>query len=121
MYMYVHVYTPTMCPLCTECMHKKISIISGNSVVPVGEASVMIAVSSEHRKEALEAVSYAIDRVKCTATIWKKAMIIHVYILLFTHHMYIMSCMFTCMLMQEVYEDEDEQWKENKECVWLQT
>lgn len=22
--------------------------------------------------------------------------------------------------MQEVYEDEAEEWKENKECVWLQ-
>ena len=32
----------------------------------------MIAVSAEHRKEALEAVSYAIDQVKGTATIWKK-------------------------------------------------
>ena len=43
-----------------------------NRVVPVGEASVMIAVSAEHRKEALEAVSYAIDQVKSTAAIWKK-------------------------------------------------
>ena len=42
------------------------------SVVPVSEASVMIAVSSEHRTEALDAVSYAIDQVKSTATIWKK-------------------------------------------------
>lgn len=43
-----------------------------DSVVPVCEASVMIAVSAEHRKEALEAVAYAIDTVKSTATIWKK-------------------------------------------------
>ena len=43
-----------------------------DSVVPVSEASVMIAVSSEHRREALDAVSYAIDQVKSTATIWKK-------------------------------------------------
>ena len=42
------------------------------SVVPVCEASVMIAVSAEHRKEAIEAVAYAIDTVKSTATIWKK-------------------------------------------------
>ena len=32
----------------------------------------MIAVSAEHRKEAIEAVAYAIDQVKSTATIWKK-------------------------------------------------
>ena len=31
-----------------------------------------IAVSSEHRKEALEAVAYIIDQIKSTATIWKK-------------------------------------------------
>ena len=43
-----------------------------HSVVPVGEASVMIAASSEHRKEAIEAVAHAIDSVKATATIWKK-------------------------------------------------
>ena len=42
------------------------------SAVPVCEASVMIAVSAEHRKEAIEAVAYAIDQVKSTATIWKK-------------------------------------------------
>ena len=40
--------------------------------MPVGEASVMIAASSEHRKEAIEAVAHAIDAVKATATIWKK-------------------------------------------------
>ena len=42
------------------------------SVVPVSEASVIIAVSSTHRKEAIEAVAFAIDAVKSTATIWKK-------------------------------------------------
>ena len=41
-------------------------------MVPVSEASVMIAVSAEHRREALDAVSYAVDQVKSTATIWKK-------------------------------------------------
>ena len=45
---------------------------SRHRVVPVGEASVMIAASSEHRKEAIEAVAHAIDAVKSTATIWKK-------------------------------------------------
>ena len=32
----------------------------------------MIAASSEHRKEAIEAVAHTIDAVKATATIWKK-------------------------------------------------
>ena len=36
------------------------------------EASVMIAVSATHRKEAIQAVTCAIDQVKSVATIWKK-------------------------------------------------
>ena len=42
------------------------------SIVPVSEASIIVAVSSQHRREALEAVSYAIDAVKASAAIWKK-------------------------------------------------
>lgn len=56
--------------------------------VKVTEASVIIAISSPRRKEALQAVSYAIDKLKATVPIWKK----------------------------EIYEDGTGQWKENKEC-----
>ena len=45
-------------------------------MVPVSEASVIIAVSAEHRREAIEAVACAIDALKGTATIWKKVMYI---------------------------------------------
>ena len=38
----------------------------------IGEASVGIAVSSAHRKEAIEACHYAIDRRKQIVPIWKK-------------------------------------------------
>lgn len=38
----------------------------------IGEISVLIAVSAAHRKAALEACHYAIDRLKETAPIWKK-------------------------------------------------
>eukprot|EP01102_Stenamoeba_stenopodia_P020451 TRINITY_DN795_c0_g1_i1.p1 TRINITY_DN795_c0_g1~~TRINITY_DN795_c0_g1_i1.p1 ORF type:complete len:193 (-),score=52.03 TRINITY_DN795_c0_g1_i1:66-644(-) len=41
-------------------------------VVPVGEASVLIVISSAHRRESLDAVSFAIDKVKERVTIWKK-------------------------------------------------
>ncbi len=41
-------------------------------VVGVGQASVVVAVSSVHRKEALEACSFAIDQIKATVPIWKK-------------------------------------------------
>jgi molybdopterin synthase catalytic subunit len=61
-----------------------------NRVVPIMEASVIVGVSSEHRRESLEAVSYAIDAVKGVATIWKK----------------------------EIYADGTNEWKANKECSW---
>jgi len=38
----------------------------------IGEASVAIIVSAPHRKEALEACAYAIERLKADAPIWKK-------------------------------------------------
>ena len=38
----------------------------------IGDISVAIAVSSEHRKEAFEAGRYAIDSLKQTVPIWKK-------------------------------------------------
>lgn len=40
--------------------------------VPVGEASVVIAVSSVHRKDAFEACRFAIDTLKRDVPIWKK-------------------------------------------------
>ena len=41
-------------------------------VVPISEASVVIAISSVHRKDSLEAVQYCIDTLKATVPIWKK-------------------------------------------------
>jgi molybdopterin synthase catalytic subunit len=38
----------------------------------IGEASVVIAVSSRHRAAAFDACRYAIDRLKQIAPIWKK-------------------------------------------------
>lgn len=38
----------------------------------IGEASVAIAVSSAHRKEAIEACHFAIDLLKKTVPVWKK-------------------------------------------------
>ncbi|EAU93137.1 molybdenum cofactor synthesis 2 [Coprinopsis cinerea okayama7 len=56
--------------------------------VPVGEPSIVIAVSSPHRKEAFRACEYILEEVKQKAQIWKR----------------------------EFYEGEDEStavWKEN--------
>ncbi|KAI9228570.1 MAG: molybdopterin synthase catalytic subunit-like protein [Piptocephalis tieghemiana] len=41
-------------------------------LVPPGEASVVIAVASAHRRESLEAVHYLIDALKESVPIWKK-------------------------------------------------
>jgi len=38
----------------------------------IGEASVVIAVSAAHRREAFEACHFAIDRLKQTVPIWKR-------------------------------------------------
>ncbi|MEC1678591.1 molybdenum cofactor biosynthesis protein MoaE [Bacillus mojavensis] len=41
-------------------------------VLDIGEAAVVIAVSSPHRKAAYEANEYAIERIKQIVPIWKK-------------------------------------------------
>ena len=38
----------------------------------IGEASLMVAIASPHRKEAFEACAYSIDRIKQIVPIWKK-------------------------------------------------
>ena len=38
----------------------------------IGEASIVVAVASPHRKEAFEACQWAVDEVKSRVPIWKK-------------------------------------------------
>lgn len=61
------------------------SIYHRLGTVPVGEASIVIAVSSPHRKEAFVACEYILEQVKLKVPIWKK----------------------------EVYEKGEPEWKEN--------
>ena len=51
---------------------RHIAMVHRIGVVPVGEASVEIAVSSTHRREAIAAAAYAIDALKDRVPIWKK-------------------------------------------------
>lgn len=51
---------------------RSLSIRHRTGVLDVGEASVFIAVSAEHRADAFDACRYAIDRLKQIAPIWKK-------------------------------------------------
>ena len=55
--------------------------------VKIGEASVVLAFASPHRKDALNACAWAIDELKRVVPVWK----------------------------QEVYADEGADWKANKE------
>jgi len=50
----------------------RVAIVHRVGVVPLGEASVAIAVSAPHRRDAIEACHYCIDALKLVAPIWKK-------------------------------------------------
>ncbi|XP_075934390.1 molybdopterin synthase catalytic subunit-like isoform X2 [Anarhichas minor] len=58
--------------------------------VKVGEASVAMAISSPHRHDGQQAIRHCIERLKANLPIWKK----------------------------EVYDTQEESWKENAECPW---
>ncbi len=49
-----------------------IAIVHRIGNVPIGEASVIIAVSAPHRDDAFKACRYAIDELKKRVPIWKK-------------------------------------------------
>ncbi len=51
---------------------EQVAIVHRIGVVPLGEASVVIAVSAGHRQAAFEACHFAIDRLKEVVPIWKK-------------------------------------------------
>lgn len=51
---------------------ERVAIVHRIGLLPVGEASVVIAISSTHRDEAFEASEYAIVRLKEIVPIWKK-------------------------------------------------
>lgn len=80
--------------ICSDIRQKwpvrHIAVFHRLGLVPVSEASTVIAVSSAHRAASLEAVSYAIDSLKAKVPIWKK----------------------------EIYEESTSSWKRNKECFW---
>ncbi|MBI1909446.1 MAG: molybdenum cofactor biosynthesis protein MoaE [Deltaproteobacteria bacterium] len=50
---------------------EKIAVVHRIGWVPVGEASLVIAVSSPHRREAFEACQFIIDEIKKGVPIWK--------------------------------------------------
>ncbi len=51
---------------------KQVAMVHRIGRLSIGEASVVIAVSAAHRREAFEACHFAIDRLKETVPIWKR-------------------------------------------------
>lgn len=49
-----------------------VAIVHRIGRLAIGETSVLVAVAAAHRREALAACAFAIDRVKERAPIWKK-------------------------------------------------
>ncbi|MDQ4140952.1 MAG: molybdenum cofactor biosynthesis protein MoaE [Bacteroidota bacterium] len=50
----------------------KVAIVHRTGVLPIGEAAVVIAVSTPHRKASFEACEFIIDTLKEIVPIWKK-------------------------------------------------
>lgn len=50
----------------------KIAIHHRLGSVPVGEVSIIVAVSSPHRREAFDSCSWIVDEVKSRVAIWKR-------------------------------------------------
>jgi MoaE-MoaD fusion protein len=50
----------------------RVAIVHRDGIVPQGQASVVIAVGSPHRKACYEANRYAIEQLKARVQIWKK-------------------------------------------------
>ncbi len=51
---------------------KQISVVHRKGKLKVGDVSVVVAVSAEHRSEAFEASRFVIDTLKRTVPIWKR-------------------------------------------------
>ncbi|CAF89892.1 unnamed protein product [Tetraodon nigroviridis] len=66
------------------CVHHRLGWVE------VGQASVVMAISSPHRHDGQQAVQHCISQLKAKIPIWKK----------------------------EVYDTQDSSWKENPECSW---
>jgi len=51
---------------------RKVALLHRSGYLAVGEASVIVAVSSAHRAEAFDACRHGIERLKVDVPIWKK-------------------------------------------------
>jgi molybdopterin synthase catalytic subunit len=49
-----------------------VGVLHRRGRLEIGETSLLVAVSSGHRKEAFEACHFAVDRIKQIVPVWKK-------------------------------------------------
>jgi molybdopterin synthase catalytic subunit len=54
------------------CDVKSISIIHSTGIVKAGEISLLVYVSSGHRKQAMEACNKTVEIIKANLPVWKK-------------------------------------------------
>jgi molybdopterin synthase catalytic subunit len=73
---YPEMAVPTMRTIGEEIRRRwpidRIAIVHRVGALAVGDASVAIAVAAPHRREALEACAYAIERLKEIVPVWKR-------------------------------------------------
>lgn len=73
---YPEMATATLRQIGEEIRHRwpvgRIAMVHRIGRLSIGEASVAIAIASPHRREALEACAFSIERVKEIVPIWKK-------------------------------------------------
>ena len=50
----------------------RIALLHRTGQLAIGDAAVVVAVSTPHRREAFEAAGYGIDTLKATVPIWKR-------------------------------------------------
>jgi molybdopterin synthase catalytic subunit len=51
---------------------RKVALVHRTGALEIGDASVVVAVSTDHRAEAFEACRHGIERLKADVPIWKK-------------------------------------------------
>ncbi len=73
---YAEMAEPQIAAILAECAerHELRAVAAEHRIgeVPLGEPSVVVAVSAAHRTEAFDGAREAIDRIKAEAPIWKK-------------------------------------------------
>jgi molybdopterin synthase catalytic subunit len=58
--------------VCAKFPVNGIGILHRVGRLEIGETSLLVAVSTGHRREGFEACLYAVDRIKQTVPVWKK-------------------------------------------------